>query len=293
MSDDNHQSKSGRTLPPRHPLIRWAGGKRLIVRKLESFLPPSFGTYFEPMLGSGALFFALRPESSVLADMNPELVNFYRVIKTAPVSFYRAIHPLRASKARYYRLRKTCPSSQLTRAIRFFYLIRLSWNALYRVNKSGQFNVPFGGRWPKDLAGLPEILSASRALRKARILCGDFATTTALAKPGDFVYFDPPYPKGASSDHNGFARYHETGFTLEDHKRLSLHARTLAEKGVHVLITEAATRKIRNLYRDDFQEQLVRSRSLIAASSRWRRTVYEAVFTSYPVASKGRKKKGE
>lgn len=292
MRKRSHHFNNGRTLPFENPLIRWAGGKRSIVRKLTDFLPPAFGTYFEPMLGSGALFFALRPESSVLADVNPELVNFYSAIKTAPASFYRAIHPLRASKARYYRLRKTCPSSQLTRAVRFFYLIRLSWNALYRVNKRGEFNVPFGGRCPKDLTGLSEILGASRALRKARILCGDFEATTALAKPGDLVYFDPPYPKGASSD-NGFARYHETGFTLEDHKRLSLHARTLAEKGVHVLITEAATGKIRNLYRDDFQEQLVRSRSLIAASSRWRREVYEAVFTSYPVANKGRRKKGE
>jgi len=292
MKDNNRQFNNGSTSSFQNPLIRWAGGKRLIVHRLTHFLPRTFGTYFEPMLGSGALFFALRPSSSVLADVNLELVNFYKVVKSAPLNFYRAIHPLRATKTGYYRLRQTSPSSRLARAARFFYLIRLSWNGLYRVNRKGEFNVPFGGRRPKELITLLAILGASQTLRKARLLCGDFEITTALAKPGDLVYFDPPYPKGASSD-NGFARYHETGFTLEDHKRLSAHARTLAKRGVHVLVTEAATRHIRTLYEDDFNVRLVRSRSLIAASSDCRRAVYEAVITSYPVVRMAKPGKGE
>lgn len=269
------------------PLIRWAGGKRSIVHRLREFLPPTFGTYFEPMVGSGALFFALRPESAVLADVSPELINFYKVIKNRPSQFYRAIKPLKASKARYYHLRATSPSSSLSRAVRFFYLIRLSWNGLYRVNRKGEFNVPFGGRRPRELINLSAILRGSRALQKVRLLCRDFKTTTALAKPGDFVYFDPPYPKGALSD-NGFARYHKTGFTFKDHVCLSHHAKELARRGVHVLITEAATRQICSLYEKDFHIWFVESRSLIASSSEYRRAVSEAVITSYP-SVRGRK----
>lgn len=265
------------------PLIRWAGGKRSIVHKLTEFLPPTFGTYFEPMVGGGALFFALRPQSAVLGDVNPELINFYRVIKNRPDVFYRSIKSLNASKDMYYRLRQTSPSSSLARAVRFFYLIRLSWNGLYRVNKRGQFNVPFGGRRPKELVTIAAILGASRALRGARLLCGKFEATTASAKKGDLVFFDPPYPKGATSD-NGFARYHETGFTLKDHIRLSVYARKLASSGIHVLITEAATREIRSLYENDFHTKLVRSQSLIAASGSFRRPVYETVIASYPIA---------
>ena len=270
-----HEPTSGR------PLIRWAGGKRLIVRRLTESLPPTFNTYFEPMAGSGALFFALRPQSAVLADVNPELINFYQVIKNRPNHFYHAIKRLNPSKTTYYRLRATSPSSPVARAVRFFYLIRLSWNGLYRVNKKGQFNVPFGGRRPKELVTLPEILGASHALRKTRLCCGDFARTTAQAKAGDLVYFDPPYPKGAVLE-NGFARYHQTGFTLDDHKRLSEYATALAKRGVYVVITEAATAQIRRFYENTFHIQAIKSNSLIAADSNFRRISYELVMTSYP-----------
>lgn len=263
------------------PLIRWAGGKRLIVTQLTNYLPKNFNTYFEPMVGSGAVFLALKPKSAVLADLNPELVNFYKVIKIMPKDFYRAVHQLKASKTMYYRIRNETPSSPLDRAVRFFYLVRLSWNGLYRVNKLGNFNVPCGGRFPKELITLPSVLNISNALKNSRLVCGDFESTATVAKRGDLVYFDPPYPKGATYN-DGFARYHETGFNFEEHERLANYARKLISKGVHVLITEAATHRIRNLYKADFHIRLVRSKSLIAADSDHRRLVYESIITSYP-----------
>ena len=276
----NRQIKKRDGPPSGTPLIRWAGGKRLIVTRLSKFLPSNFGTYFEPMVGGGALFFALLPRSVVLADVNPELMNFYRVIKDRPDAFYRAIKPLRASKTMYYRVRKSSPSSPLGRAVRFFYLIRLSWNGLYRVNRNGDFNVPFGGRRPKELVSLQAIQMASRSLREVRLLCGGFEKTTALAREGDLVYFDPPYPKGAT-DQNGFARYSSSGFSLEDHRRLAGYAAKLADRGVHVLITEAARKDILSLYSSAFKISLVRSSSLIAADSKFRRDAYEAILTSH------------
>ncbi|MCZ6673452.1 MAG: Dam family site-specific DNA-(adenine-N6)-methyltransferase [Verrucomicrobia bacterium] len=264
------------------PLIRWVGGKRLIVPKLLDLLPKTFGTYFEPMIGSGALFFSLRPKRAVLGDINPELINFYKVIKDNHDGFYRAVQKLRASKRNYYTMRVSKPVSPLGKAVRFFYLIRLSWNGLYRVNRDGEFNVPFGGRCPEDLIAIQVILNAADALRKARLVGGDFEKTTAIARAGDLVYLDPPYPKGAVAD-NGFDRYHKTKFTLDEHKRLFAHARRLANRGVYVLLTEAPTERIIGLYDGEFNIQLVKSQSLIAADCEFRGSVNEAVITSYKV----------
>jgi DNA adenine methylase len=122
------------------------------------------------MVGAGALFFAIGPERAVLADVNPELINFYKVIKSDPQAFHLAVKQLGASRTIYYHIRESNPVSRIERAIRFFYLIRLSWNGIYRVNKQGQFNVPFGGRTPKELVAIESVLKASRVLQNSRLL---------------------------------------------------------------------------------------------------------------------------
>ncbi len=231
-------------------------------------------------MGGGALFFSICPNKAVIADINPDLVNFYSVIKRRPHQFRREIEELRALKTTYKCLRKSSPSSSLERAIRFFYLIRLSWNGIYRVNRSGEFNVPFGGRRPKTLVTREAIVAASEALRRARLLCGDFEKTTAEVKADDLVYLDPPYPKGAEAN-NGFDRYHETRFTLEQHKRLAAFAEKLADRGAYILITEAGSEDIIALYNKRFKVHFVETRSLIAADSECRGKVLEAVITSY------------
>jgi len=273
----------GTTVNRTQPIIRWAGGKRLIVPTLQSLLPQKYGCYFEPMLGGGALFFASRPNHAVLADINPELINFYSVIKRTPHQFWQTVEGLRALKKTYKSFRKSAPSSSLERAIRFFYLIRLSWNGIYRVNRQGKFNVPFGRRRPKTLITRKAIFAASAALRGVHLLCGDFKETTANVKADDFVYLDPPYPKGAESN-NGFDRYHETRFTLEQHKKLATHAEKLADRGAYVLVTESASEELIAFYNKRFKVNLIESRSLIAADSESRGFVSEAIITSYEVS---------
>lgn len=234
------------------------------------------------MLGSGAFFFSLVPERAVLADINRELINFYRVLKTQPDSLHAAICRFIPDKEVYYSVRAWYPTDLIDQAAMFFYLIRLSWNGLYRVNRQGRFNVPYGGRRPKQLLLLERARAASQALKNARLVCGDFQKTMVGIKPGDLVYFDPPYPKGASNG-NGFSRYSAMGFTLEDHKRLADYTAQLADQGVHVLITEAARKEILKLYSDAFYVTLVRNPSLVAADSEFRRSVYEAILTSYRI----------
>jgi len=276
------QRRQASTRINRRPPIRWAGGKRLLANRLRQFLPAKYGSYYEPMVGSGALFFSIAPEQAYLADINPELMNFYHVLKNHPKSLYSAISSFAAEEATYYSLRAWTPAGRLERAARFLYLVRLSWNGLYRVNRYGHFNVPYGYRRPKELLSWERMQAASLALRNAHFGCGDFEITTVSIRPGDLLYLDPPYPKGAAKG-NGFARYNETGFTLEDHMRLARWVSHLANRGVHILITEAARKEILALFPKDFRLTLVRSSSLIAADSGSRRDAYEAILTSYPV----------
>lgn len=263
------------------PPIRWAGGKRLLTHRLLQFVPKQFGRYYEPMAGSGALFFALCPKNGMVGDINKDLINFYRVLRSQPRRLYSEVHRNNPDRATYYNIRSQQPSSALEKAARFLFLIRLSWNGLYRVNKQGQFNVPYGGRAPSQLISLEKILRASKSLKGSELSCGDFEVTAARARAGDFVFFDPPYPKGASIG-NGFARYNEMGFSLDDHRRLASFASRLADQGVHVMITEAAKKEILKHFSRDFQITLVRKPSLIAAESQYRRDACEAILTSYP-----------
>jgi DNA adenine methylase len=249
---------------------------------LGGFLPQDYGTYYEPMVGSGALFFAVAPSTAVVADINCELIEFYRVVRREPRKLHALLDRSPVNKATYYSIRARRPENPLARAARFFYLIRLSWNGLYRVNQMGEFNVPYGGRRPHQLLELERAIAAAKVLRSTRLICGDFQQTTMGARRGDFVYFDPPYPKG-STNGNGFARYSATGFTLTDHARLASHATRLADRGVFVMITEAARKELLSLFPRDFHVTLVRNPSLIAADALQRRDAYEAILTSYRV----------
>lgn len=262
------------------PVIRWAGGKRALMRRILELLPDKFNAYHEPMLGGGALFFSIVPQQAYLSDINPELMNFYQILRTRPLELYASLVRVRPNKQTYYWMRSWRPTSKIQRAARFFYLVRLSWNGVFRVNRLGQFNVPYGGRQPKQLTSASKLLQASSALQHARLTFGDFESTTASVAAGDLVYFDPPYPRGTTNG-NGFSRYSTAGFDLEDHRRLARHAAVLAERGALVLITEAARKEILRYYPRSFKINLVCRNSLIAASKTSRRKAYEAILTSY------------
>ncbi len=241
------------------------------------------------MAGSAALFFSLLPTEAYLGDVNPDLMHFYNILKRSPQPLFEAVGRLRPSKSNYYATRAAMPRDPVKRAARFFYLIRLSWNGLYRVNRHGTFNVPYSGRIPKALVSFDRFILCSNALKHATLLTGDFEVTTKSIRSGDFAYFDPPYPRGAWLDH-GFSRYSPRAFNLEGHRRLAQHASALADRGVHVLITEAARKDFLKLYSSSFRVTFVRNRSLIAADSKHRRDAYEAILTSYSVSSGANKR---
>lgn len=223
---------------PSRPVLRWAGGKQGLAPTLASLLPKSWGTYFEPMVGGGALFFFVRPTKAVLSDTNEELINYYRVLKDRFAELRRRLQKLSASEEAYYAFRESNPPGLIQRAVRFAYLNRLAWNGLHRVNRAGTFNVPIGDRLPDSMWSMKGLERASDALATANLKAADFRTVTQRAKKGDFIFFDPPYPRGAK-DKVGFNRYASEFFSVEDHEDLATLTRELTSRRVKVMVTIA------------------------------------------------------
>ncbi|HET9768248.1 MAG TPA: Dam family site-specific DNA-(adenine-N6)-methyltransferase, partial [Thermoanaerobaculia bacterium] len=157
-------------------------------------VPPNFDRYLEPFAGSACLFFALRPSEAVLGDLNSDLIETYAVVRDRPAALWGALSKLPDTPSFYYELRDHFRSdaSQLQRVARFIYLNRFCFNAVYRTNRAGRFNVP-RGRSTGSLPSEREFLACAEVLGSATLFSGDFATLLADARPRDFVYLDPPY----------------------------------------------------------------------------------------------------
>lgn len=262
------------------PILRWAGGKRRLVPHLAKLLPERWKTYAEPMAGSAALFFHLTPRKAVLADTNPELINFYRVLRDNAPNLIRRLTSLTASKKRYYKMRKRRAKSPLERAVRFAYLNRLCWNGVHRVNRNGDFNVPMGSRRPKQLWKASNLFDAAKPLQHAKLVNADFGVTLRKLRKGDFAFIDPPYPRGAS-ERCWFNRYSKDLFTLEDHQRLGRVVKELDKKGIMVMILLGSSPEIMTYYPSSFERRDLHFKSLISSIPSSRRVVREVVLTNY------------
>ena len=260
---------------PNVPLIKWPGGKRSLVPEILKRVPKTFGTYYEPFFGGGALFFKLNPAKAILGDLNEELINCYRCVKESPDELIRAIRRHKNTEADYYRIRDSSPRTPLTRAARFLYLTRLSFNGIHRVNLRGQFNVPYGWKTHLESVDADALLDASKSLQHATLRCGDFECSTADAQPGDLIYFDPPYTVAHSN--NGFVKYNERIFSWADQVRLAEHAQQLSDRGCHVLVSNADHSSVSELY-PKAENVIVERFSVIAASSQHRRQITESLF---------------
>lgn len=260
------------------PFLKWPGGKRLLAPALLRYAPKKFSRYYEPFVGSGAVFFALRPPESVLADTNSDLIECYEQIRDNCEEVIRQLRRLNNSESDYYRVRKTSPTQPAARAARLIYLVKLAFNGIYRVNRgNGRFNVPYGRRTERQVLSEDVLRAASAALARVKVLALDFEEAVRTAKEGDFVYFDPPYTL-AHTD-NGFVRYNKRLFSWPDQERLAKCAIRLAHGGVHVMVTNAPHRSIVDLYMG-FNRIRLKRPSQIAADPSFRGTVTELVLTA-------------
>jgi DNA adenine methylase len=262
------------------PFLKWAGGKRWFVNQSRDSIPDNFGRYIEPFLGSGALFFGLQPREAILSDLNAELIETFSTIKEnweSVRSILQRYHELHSPRF-YYRMRSSRPRSKAMRAARFIYLNRTCWNALYRVNIRGQFNVPIGTK-QKVLLDSDDFCRVSDLLKGASLITSDFEPIISRAHAGDLIFADPPYVTAHSQ--NGFLKYNEKLFSWDDQLRLVSCLRTAMKNGTHILATNADTPAIRKLYEGSFAVRTASRSSVIAASSARRGIRNELVITSW------------
>lgn len=276
-------SKESLPKPKPSTFLRWAGGKRALLKTLLLFLPKKASHYYEPFIGGGALYFAISPNnhSSTISDANVELINCYQQVALHPEEIVESLSKFVFDDECYYATRKNIPESNLDRAIRFIYLNRTCWNGLYRVNKKGEFNVPIG-KFTNEPIICPEnkIRETSNVLSKTKIVCDDFAKVVDDSDKSDFIYFDPPYT--VKHDNNGFRQYNEKVFSWKDQERLAQISDDLSRRGVNIMISNAANEDIIDLYENLYKYKVSRC-SVISGTASTRGRVNELIITSYEI----------
>lgn len=271
------------------PLIKWAGGKRQIMKEIRNSLPNKWRRYYEPFFGGGALFFELYEKrsltESIISDLNPDLFNLYTLIKEYPSEISKAISELRFKNNRddYYRAREVFNSlktsgQNIQRAALFIYINRHCYNGLYRVNSRNDFNVPFGKYTNPSLPTEERITKISKALAIADIVNKDFEDVVENAREGDFVYFDPPYEPLSKTSH--FTSYTSNGFTWNDQLRLRDVSMRLWRKGVFVMISNSKVPRLKELYKDFHVNEVTVTR-MINSNTGKRRNFSELIITNY------------
>ena len=278
------------------PFLKWAGGKRALVPQILPRFPEKFGTYIEPFLGAGSLFFALPADTKKIGnDYNPELISAYEALRDDLPAVLRELRKRTNTKEDYLSVREWDRSpafakrSKASRAARFIFLNKTGYNGLYRVNSRGEYNVPYGA--PKTVNFLQEdnlravsaFLNAKtkQGTHSVQLMSGDYKVALAKAKKGDFVYLDPPYDP--LSPTSAFTSYNENGFGRDDQKELCEEIIALTKRGVKVLLSNSDTDFIRTLYGNKklFEVETINVRRAISAQKTSRGVITEVLVNNF------------
>ena len=279
MTSSESEKKFRRKRIPR-PFLKWAGGKSQLLGPLLDTLPVFSGTYHEPFLGGGALFFELRPENAVISDLNDELISCYKTVRDETEALVNLLSTYKYDKAFYYETREKNPNrmSALHSAARMIYLNKTGFNGLYRVNSKGIFNVPMG-RYKNPLICDPENLrECSRILRNTTIACRSFEMVVDDAKSGDLVYFDPPYIPLSKSSY--FTAYEKGGFGKENQHLLAEVFTALDRCGVMVMLSNSDVPWIHEAYKP-YNIRRIEASRLVNSNSTRRGKVGEVIVTNF------------
>ena len=266
--------RNNRVVP--RPFLKWAGGKGQLLSELMDRVNVAgeFGRYHEPFLGGGALFFGLCRKERVgrkpafLSDANANLIEAYQGLKKNVEGVIQLLlgHEGQHDKGYYYKVRAEVPADPLERAARIIYLNKTCYNGLYRENRSGHFNVPFGRYKNPVICDEQNLRAVAKALRGARIRARSFETVLRVSEPGDLVYFDPPYHPVSKT--SSFTSYEKSGFGEDSQRRLADVVRKLTSKGVRVLLSNSATPLVKSLYGDMVMEKVWAKRTVNSRADR-------------------------
>lgn len=274
--------------PIPRPFLKWAGGKTQLANELIARMPAGFNVYHEPFVGGGALFFRLYRDGyikgAVLSDINAELIDTYRAIRECVEDVIELLASYPLDKDFFYALRALDPWKLALpeRAARMIYLNKSGYNGLYRVNKQGKFNVPFGRYKKPYYLDFDNLRAVSRALQGVEIFCASFESVLDRARERDWVYFDPPYVPLSSTAN--FTSYHANGFGLEDQERLRDVCLILHERGVYTMLSNSNTQFVRKLYNaPQFHISEVLASRPINSDGAKRGKISELIITTYPM----------
>lgn len=260
------------------PVLRWAGGKSWLLKHLGKLKNTNFNNYHEAFLGGAATFFYLRPKThSFLSDLNKELIETYQSVKNDADKVIEILRTFENQEEFYYNIRNTTFEDPYERAARFIYLNQTSYNGIYRVNLKGVYNVPFGFR-NKNFLEPENLLAAQYALKNTTLNCQDFYDILPAVKKKDLVFLDPPYT--VSHNHNGFIKYNEKIFSLEDQFRLSKLIDEIRSRDAFYILTNAAHKTIEEIFEKGDRRLLLKRASLIGGSNSQRGPTSEYVFTN-------------
>lgn len=269
------------------PVIKWVGGKTQLLDEIIKRIPKEFNTYFEAFFGGGALLLAITPKNAKINDFNKELINLYSVIQSNPVDLIKELNSgfYLNEEDSFYKIRNLDRNideynslSNVMRASRTIYLNKTCYNGLYRVNSKGEFNTPFGRYKNPLICDEENIRNVSKYLKSISIFNLDFEEFLKKAKPGDFVYLDPPYD--VVSKTASFTAYNKTGFNRDEQIRLKQACDKLTSKGVKWMLSNAATPFILDLYKE-YNIDIVYAKRCINSKGDKRGDVEEVLVRNY------------
>ena len=247
------------------PILKWAGGKTQLLKELIPRIPKHYNRYIEPFIGGGALFFALKPTNAIIADSNPELILTYQQLARNIEKVIEYLEQYTNTSETFYKVRaqdwKELPKAEA--AARMIYLNKTCFNGLYRVNRQGRFNTPFGRYKNPNICDIEHLHAASDILKNATIICGNYLDVlNKYASPGDFIFLDPPYIP--VSKYGDFKRYTKEQFYEKDQIQLSEEFHRLYNLGCSVILTNSHHPLVEQLY-IDFPQDVISTRRSISS----------------------------
>ncbi len=266
-----------------NPFLRWAGGKNWLLSKLDDFLPIEFENYHEPFLGGGSVFFYLKSQGIIknrayLSDVNRDLINTYRKLKSKHKELFEILKSYKNEKEFYYDIRAKTPTTDIERAAQFIYLNRTSFNGIYRVNKKGEYNVPYGYKEYSQLFDFENMKEVKKLMKNSFFKTCSFEKTLDRINENDLVFIDPPYT--VAHGNNGFIKYNQKLFSWEDQEKLSCFISEIIDRGAYFILTNADHNSIRDLFGTHAEPIELNRASVIGGTEESRGRVSELIFSS-------------
>lgn len=261
------------------PFLRWAGGKRWLIKHIDSIKNLKIKTYYEPFLGGGSVFFNINNyENAHLSDLNKDLIETYISLRDNFEEVINKLQTFKNTEFQYYKIRDTNFDNIIEKSAKFIYLNKTSFNGIYRVNQKGEFNVPYGFRNNIDLLDYENLKNVNLKLQNTELKCQDFESILKDIKKDDFVFLDPPYT--VAHENNGFIQYNQKIFSLEDQIRLSKFVEEIKNKEAFYILSNAKHDAILEIYNKIDKPVVLKRSSTVGGIGARREDFKEYIFSN-------------